>query len=202
MLNAIGAAATGLLIVNPQVLFGASFQLTFLCVCLVAAVGIPILERTTLPFARGSRHLDSISYDLVLPAKVTQCRLELRMIAGRLHRWLGARIPLPALAIASRVFLGATELLVISTVMQIGLALPMAYYFHRATVVGLPANMLVLPLMEILMPAADARRSSPQLRSPRAARHWAGVMLGTWRCHREIAIWARPGHIIVRWRKN
>jgi len=58
MLNAIGAAATGLLIVNPQVLFGASFQLTFLCVCLVAAVGIPILERTTLPFARGSRHLD------------------------------------------------------------------------------------------------------------------------------------------------
>ena len=154
MLNAIGAAAIGLLIVNPQVLFGASFQLTFLCVCLVAAVGIPILERTTLPFARGSRHLDSISYDFVLPAKIVQFRLDLRMIAGRLHRWLGARIPLPALAIASRVFLGATELLVISTVMQIGLALPMAYYFHRATVVGLPANMLVLPLMEILMPAA------------------------------------------------
>lgn len=38
--------------------------------------------------------------------------------------------------------------------MQIGLALPMAYYFHRATVVGLPANMLVVPLMELLMPAA------------------------------------------------
>ena len=40
--------------------------------------------------------------------------------------------------------------------MQIGLALPMAYYFHRATVVGLPANMLVVPLMELLMPAAVA----------------------------------------------
>jgi ComEC/Rec2-related protein len=40
MLNAIGAAALGLLIVNPQVLFGASFQMTFLCVWLVAAVGI------------------------------------------------------------------------------------------------------------------------------------------------------------------
>ncbi|HEV3206863.1 MAG TPA: ComEC/Rec2 family competence protein [Terriglobales bacterium] len=41
-------------------------------------------------------------------------------------------------------------------VMQIGLALPMAYYFHRATVVGMPANMLVVPLMELLMPAAIA----------------------------------------------
>src|SRR4029077_8692135 len=37
---------------------------------------------------------------------------------------------------------------------QIGLALPMAYYFHRATVVGLPANMLVVPLMALLPPAA------------------------------------------------
>ena len=68
MLNAIGAAALALLIVNPQVLFGASFQLTFLCVWLVAAVGIPILERTTQPFIRGSRNIDSMSYDFVLPA--------------------------------------------------------------------------------------------------------------------------------------
>ena len=52
--------------------------------------------------------------------------------------------------------MSAAELLLISVVMQIGLALPMAYYFHRATVVGLPANMLVVPLMELLMPAAVA----------------------------------------------
>ncbi len=86
MLNAIGAAALGLMIVNPQVLFGASFQLTFLCVWLVAAVGIPILERTTQPFLRGSRHIASQSYDFVLPAKVVQFRLDLRMIAGRLQQ--------------------------------------------------------------------------------------------------------------------
>ena len=29
-----------------------------------------------------------------------------------------------------------------------------AYWFHRATVVGLPANALVVPLTELLMPAA------------------------------------------------
>ena len=156
MLNAIGAAALGLMIVNPQVLFGASFQLTFLCVWLVAAVGIPILERTTQPFVRGSRHIDSMSYDFVLSAKAVQFRLDLRMIAGRLQRFAGRRFPLPALATASRMLLGAGELLLVSVVMQIGLALPMAYYFHRATVVGLPANMLVVPLMELLMPAAVA----------------------------------------------
>ncbi len=156
MLNAIGAAALGLLVVNPQVLFGASFQLTFLCVWLVAAVGLPILERTTQPYVRGSRHLDSISYDFVLPAKVVQFRLDLRMIAGRLQRFAGRRIPLQALAVVSRVLMGTAEVLLISVVMQIGLALPMAYYFHRATVVGLPANMLVVPLVELLMPAAIA----------------------------------------------
>jgi competence protein ComEC len=142
------------MIVNPRILFGASFQLTFLCVWLVAAVGIPILERTTLPFARGSRLLDSSSYDFVLPPQVVQFRLDLRMIAGRLQRFLGQSIPLPALAVSFRVLLGACGLLLISVIMQIGLALPMAYYFHRATVMGLPANMLVVPLMELLMPAA------------------------------------------------
>ena len=69
MLNAIGAAALGLMIVNPQVLFGASFQMTFLCVWLVAAVGIPILERTTQPYIRGSRHIDSHPTILFCPRK-------------------------------------------------------------------------------------------------------------------------------------
>jgi competence protein ComEC len=129
---------------------------TFLCVWLVAAVGIPILKRTTQPSVRGSRHIDSHSYDFVLPAKVVQFRLDLRMIAGRLQRFVGRRIPLPAPAVTSRMLMGASELLLISVIMQVGLALPMAYYFHRATVVGLPANMLVVPLMELLMPAAVA----------------------------------------------
>jgi len=51
MLSAIGAAALGLMVFDPQVLFGASFQLTFLCVWLVAAVGLPFVERTIQPLA-------------------------------------------------------------------------------------------------------------------------------------------------------
>ena len=57
MMNAIGAAALGVLIADPHALFGASFQLTFLAVFIIAGIGSPILERTTLPYARGLRLL-------------------------------------------------------------------------------------------------------------------------------------------------
>ncbi|HUJ94460.1 MAG TPA: ComEC/Rec2 family competence protein [Terriglobales bacterium] len=154
MLNAIGTAALAITVVNPLVLFGASFQLTFLCVWLVAGVGVPILERTIEPFSRGLRYLRVTAYDFSLPPKVVQFRLDLRMIAGRLERFFGEKIPLPTIAVAARFGLGFCQLIVISLVMQAGLALPMAYYFHRATTLALPANMVVVPLTELLMPAA------------------------------------------------
>jgi len=34
--------------------------------------------------------------------------------------------------------------------------LPMAYYFHRATTTGVPANLIVVPLVQVMMPAAVA----------------------------------------------
>ena len=154
MLNAIGAAALSLMVVNPLVLFGASFQLTFLCVWLVAAVGVPILERTIQPFSRGLRYLSAPGYDFSLPPKVVQFRLDLRMVAARLERFFGGKSPSPAISLIARVLLAGCELIVISAVMQIGLALPMAYYFHRATFMAMPANLLVVPLTELLMPTA------------------------------------------------
>ncbi|PYX10879.1 MAG: hypothetical protein DMG88_00750 [Acidobacteria bacterium] len=156
MLNAIGAAALGLMVTDPRVLFGASFELTFLCVWLVAAVGIPLLERTLEPVRRGLRYLDSTSYDYALAPRIVQLRLDLRMVAGRLGAFFfrGRRVPLPLLGAVIRVIIGVFELVIISLVMQVGLALPMAYYFHRATVVALPANMVVVPLTQVLMPSA------------------------------------------------
>jgi len=156
MLNALGAAALGLLALNPQVLFGASFQLTFLCVLLIVTVGVPLLERTSQPYHRGLMYLDSTRYDVSLSPKVTQFRLDLRMVAGRLEHFIGPRLPLRAMAGVLRIGFGGFEILIISAVMQVGLALPTAYYFHRATVVGLPANMLVVPLTGVLMATAIA----------------------------------------------
>src|SRR6185369_10293598 len=46
------------------------------------------------------------------------------------------------------------ELLFISALMQAGLALPMAFYFHRATTMGLPSNLAAVPLSAVLMPFA------------------------------------------------
>src|SRR5438445_13736894 len=83
MLNAIGAAALALMVADPRVLFGASFELTFLCVWLVAAVGIPLLERTLEPIRRGLRYLDSVVYDYAIAPTLGQFRRALRMIAGR-----------------------------------------------------------------------------------------------------------------------
>ena len=156
MMNAIGAAALGILIVDPRALFGASFQLTFLAVFIIAGIGSPILERTTLPYARGLRLLRAASYDLHVAPEVAQFRLDLGLIGGRLKRFIGERLGLALPAIFMRVAIGAGELIFISALMQAGLALLMAYHFHRATTMGMPANLAVIPLTQVLMPAAAA----------------------------------------------
>ena len=156
MLNALGAAALGLLTVDPGALFSASFQLTFLSVLIIAAIGVPLLERSTQPYARALRLLPFNSYDLHVEPRAAQFRLDLRMISGRLARFVGGKFGLAIPRTLARVVLGGCELLFISALMQAGLALPMACYFHRATTLSMPANLLVVPLTEVLMPAAAA----------------------------------------------
>lgn len=57
MLNALGAAALGLMVVDPKSVLGPSFQLTFLAVLMIAAIAVPLLERTSQPYLRGLRYL-------------------------------------------------------------------------------------------------------------------------------------------------
>lgn len=154
MMNALGAAALALMIVDPEALFGASFQMTFLCVGLVAGVGVPLLERTIEPYSRGLRNLDALAFDRSLPPRVTQFRLDLRLLLNRLGALLPGRVPRVLFLAAFRMTFGLAELIVISAILQVGLALPMAYYFHRATSVAMPANLLVVPFLQLLMPAA------------------------------------------------
>jgi competence protein ComEC len=155
-LNAMGVAAVGVLIFDPVALFDTSFILTFLCVLVIAGLGVPLLERTSDPYRRGLRHSQSTMFDLALPPRVVQFRLDLRMIIGRLGRLspepLARFVVLKTIGLA----LASWEILLISALMQIALVLPMALYFHRATLTALPANILVVPLTEILMPASVA----------------------------------------------
>ncbi len=53
-----------------------------------------------------------------------------------------------------RWLLRAYELLVVSLVVELAMALPMALYFHRITIFALPVNVFILPLLAVLMPAA------------------------------------------------
>ncbi len=156
ILNTIGAAALVLLIVDPSQLFGASFQLSFLCVLVIGGIGTPILERTTKPLSRALRNLESTSYDLALSSKLVQLKLDLRMIAARLQRFFGESIPLFAIASLGRAMVLVCDFVLISVLLQAGFVLPMACYFHRATIVSLPANIIVVPLTEIMMIAAGA----------------------------------------------
>jgi competence protein ComEC len=154
MLNALGAAALCVMVADPEALLGASFQLTFLAVFIIAAIAVPLLERTCQPYVRGLHFLGSAEFDRTLPPRVAQMRLDLRLIAGRLEALFGARGSLMVIGGGARVVLSAYELLCVSVLMQVGLALPMAYYFHLATVLGIPANALAVPLTGLLMPAA------------------------------------------------
>ncbi len=154
MTNALGAAAFGLLVFDPRQLFSASFQMTFLCVLIVAAIGIPMLERTSQLYRQALANWDSKDYAVLLPPRVAQFRLDLQIISARLALFVGDAWAARSIRGAVRTSFAIWDLLLISAVMQAGLALPMAYYFHRATTIGLPANLIVVPLTQWMMPAA------------------------------------------------
>jgi competence protein ComEC len=156
MVNAVGAAALGLLIFEPRQIFTASFQMTFVCVLIVAAIGIPILERTSQFYKQALAHWDSPNYAALLPPRVAQFRVDLQFIAARIALFVGEKWSRRFVRTMAACGLTLWELLFISAVMQMGLALPMAYYFHRATTIGLPSNLIVVPLTQLMMPAAVA----------------------------------------------
>src|SRR5262249_31395023 len=127
MLNALGCAALAVMAADPKALVGPSFQLTFLAVFIVAAVAVPVFERTSPPYLRGLRNLESTDYDRTLEPRVAQMRLDLRMVADRVPGLLGVRVARRGVGLTARAALSVYELLCVSVLMQIGMALPMAY---------------------------------------------------------------------------
>jgi len=117
---------------------------------------VPLLERTSDTWRRGLRNFQSTGFDLSLPPRVVQFRLDLRMIVERLSRVAPEGLIRGILLRLVGTGLAVWEVLLISALMQVALVLPMAMYFHRATLTALPANMLVVPLTEVLMPTAVA----------------------------------------------
>ncbi len=153
-LNALGIAALGILVWNPRTLFEASFQLTFLSVIAVAGIAVPILRRTLYSLQSGLRNLDSPEYDYWQPTRAAEFRVQVRMVRAALQNIVGRGCANFLVRSIVGVVLAAAQLLFVSAVIQVALALPMAWYFHRATTMALPANALVIPIASVLLPSA------------------------------------------------
>jgi competence protein ComEC len=153
VLNALGAAALGVLVWSPGALFEASFQMTFLAIIAIGGIAIPLGERSFLPYARAATHLWDKWEDAGLPPRVAQFRVMLRLwsetIADAVGDWARG---LPSLLV--RWSLWALELALIGAVAEMVMVLPMAVYFHRATMFAVPTNMLSVPLVAVLAPTA------------------------------------------------
>jgi competence protein ComEC len=160
-LNAVGLAAWILLLAAPDAVFEPSFQLTFLSMVALSGIVQPLLEATSRPYQAALRGLELIAYDLTLPPKLAQFRLDLRLIAEKITRLLAGRPnsrrqKIVSWLLTSSLGAGLTlyDLVVVSIVMQVALALPMTLYFHRLALLGVPTNILVVPLTAVLLPAA------------------------------------------------
>lgn len=152
-LNAIGFAALGLLVMNPQALFDSGFQMTLLSVLAIAGIAAPIAGKTFAPYLAASRDLWLLPMDPALPPHITQFRVSMRLIIEHARLIFGRRTS-NCIPFLTRVSLRALELLLISVIVELVMSLPMAIYFHRITAVALPVNFFVVPLLGILLPSA------------------------------------------------
>jgi competence protein ComEC len=153
VLNALGAAALGVLVWSPAALFEASFQMTFLAIIAIGDIAIPLAERSFLPYARAAEHLWDKWADFALPPRVAQFRVMLRLWSETIAKIAGdwtRRLPSSVV----RFSLWALELALIGAVAEMVMVLPMAVYFHRATMFAVPTNMLSVPLVAVLAPIA------------------------------------------------
>ncbi len=153
VLNALGAAALGVLIWSPSALFEASFQMTFLAIIAIGGIAVPLAERSFLPYAHAAKNIEDKWVDITLPPRVAQFRLMLRLWSETVESFFGkwaSHLPLALM----RCSLWAFELALIGVVAEMVMVLPMAVYFHRATMFAVPTNMLSVPLVAILAPTA------------------------------------------------
>jgi competence protein ComEC len=199
-LNAAGFAALVVLVLTPHALFEAGFQLTFLALLAIFGISLPLLERTSEPCRVALRHLDSTSYDLHLLPRLAQLRLDLRLIADRLALFAGARPARWLVTGSIAAVLALYEITLVSTITQAVLVVPMRVYFHRAAVIGMPANIFALPLAGVLLNSAVVAVAIsyvstllariPALLASLCLR-WTLLSIG-WLSHLHVSQWRMP----------
>ena len=157
-MQALGVAALCLLAWQPSALFDAGLQMTILTVVATGGLVAPLLERTIGPWLQATRQISTIAVDAAMPPRLAQFRVMLRLFAWHLAAlllpWDQRVKSAPILAAILRFILRLSELLLMSITVEIVMALPMALYFHRVTVLALPVNLLLIPGLALLLPVA------------------------------------------------
>jgi competence protein ComEC len=149
-LNALGAAALAVLAFDPRALFEAGFQMTFLVILAIAGLFVPLSESVSGPWKRATHHLWLVRLDAFLPPRVAQLRVRLRMFGTLSGQLLGKGmrdLPLWLLRAVTWVL----EVSLLGIVVELCMVLPMAVYFHRATLLALPLNLISVPLVSALI---------------------------------------------------
>lgn len=158
VLNLLAAVGIVYLTVAPDALFDPSFQLSFLSAATIAAFAVPLIERTTEPVRLAIRRLDQVGYDPLVQPRAAEWRIEFRLLARTLQAWTrlprkwAERVVVASAWAASFMF----EAVIVSACVQFGLALPMIAYFHRLSVTGLSANIIVVPILMAVVPLGFA----------------------------------------------
>lgn len=177
ILNVLGVIAIVYLLLAPDQLFDPSFQLSFLSAAAIAAFAVPVIERFTEPLRQSVKRFDQIAYDPQVEERAAQWRVELRLLARTVRAWTGLSEKTTNFLFPKCVTVAAMtlEAVIISACVQFGLALPMITYFHRLSITGLSANIVVIPLLSGVVPLGFA--SIITMLHPLA---WATKLLLVW----------------------
>lgn len=156
--NVLAVISIVYLLFAPHQLFDASFQLSFLSAAAIAAFAIPLMESTTGPLRAAVKRFDQQNYATQLDLKAANWRVELHLLADTVRQWtgLGKRWTDRAMPPAIYALTFAAEAIAVSACVQFGLALPMISYFHRLSITGLSANILIIPLLSAVVPMGFA----------------------------------------------
>ena len=155
LLNVAALAALVILIARPSEISDASFLLSFSAVGIIGALAVPWIAQSSEPYLHGLDHLADVSRDVSHVPRVVQFRIEMRAATA----WFAARLPRRAspfgqrlLVLPLRTGLYLWELMVISTILQLAMLPPLAYYFHRVTLAGPLANIPAVLLTGLIIP--------------------------------------------------
>jgi len=158
ILNALAVVAIIYLVVDPDQLFDPSFQLSFLSAAAIAAFAIPLMERWTEPLRLAVKRFDQPGYDPRVPPPAAEWRVELRLLARTLECCSPLSLAAARFVVSRTTILAAfaADAVIVSACVQFGLALPMVTYFHRLSITGLSANIVVIPLLSLVVPLGFA----------------------------------------------